>query len=62
MPGAVRACSFAVAEAGVTETLLTLNALPDQGAPVRLRHLIGQRLDYLAAVLGPKGVFSPRER
>ena len=48
--GACLQC-FSAAEAGVTETLLALNIIPDKGVSVKLRHLIGQRFDDLAAVL-----------
>lgn len=50
--------SFAQAEAAVTETLLLLSEAPGRGADVRLRHLVGQRLDDLARALGPDGGFS----
>lgn len=55
--GACLQC-FSAAEAGVTETLLALNIIPDKGVSVKLRHLIGQRFDDLAAVLGPEGAFA----
>lgn len=55
--GACLQC-FSTAEAGVTETLLTLNGVSERGASVKLRHLIGQRFDDLAAVLGPGGTFA----
>src|SRR3954470_17942102 len=57
--GACLQC-FSAAEAGVTETLLALNTIPDKGALVKLRHLIGQRFDDLAAVLGPDGAFAAK--
>jgi len=55
--GACLQC-FSAAEAGVTETLLTLSAVPEKGANVRLRHLTGQRYDDIAAALGPEGAFA----
>jgi len=50
---------FTVAEAAVTETLLVLADVPDRGAQVRLRHLVGQRFADLAAAIGPGGPFEP---
>lgn len=48
---------FSMVEAAVTETLLALSdAMPSQ-AVVRLRHLIGQRFEDLAAAIGPGGPF-----
>jgi hypothetical protein len=55
--GACLQC-FCTAEAGISETLLVLNSIADKGASVRLRHLIGQRFDDLAAAIGPEGVFA----
>lgn len=50
--------AFAQAEAAVTETLLFLSEAPGRGTDVRLRHLVGQRLDDLSRALGPDGGFS----
>lgn len=44
-------------ESAVTETLLTLSASPSGGAHVQLRHLVGQRLEDLAAAIAPEGPF-----
>lgn len=55
--GACLQC-FSAAEAGVTETLLSLSTVPEKGATVRLRHLTGQRFDDIAAVLGTEGAFA----
>src|SRR3546814_10669563 len=55
--GACLQC-FSAAEAGVTETLLSLSTVPEKGAAVRLRHLTGQRFDDIAAVLGTEGAFA----
>jgi hypothetical protein len=43
-------------EMAVTETLLALSSTPI-GANVRLRHLIGQRLEDLAVAIAPDGPF-----
>lgn len=48
---------FSAAEMGVTETLFALAAVPGHGETVRLRQLIGQRLDDLASAIGPEGPF-----
>ena len=48
---------FAHAEAAVSETLVAMARVPDRGAKVRLRHLIGQRLDDLATAIGANGPF-----
>ncbi len=50
--------SFARAEAAVTETLLVLGRSGQRGTTVRLRHLVGQRLDDLAKAIGPDGAFA----
>ena len=42
----------------MTEALLCLSAVPDRGAKVRLRHLIGQRLDDLAVAIENEGPFA----
>jgi hypothetical protein len=41
----------------VTETLFALSTIDPGGPEVRLRHLIGQRLEDLALALGPGGPF-----
>ena len=48
---------FSVAETAVTETLLTLSAAAQGEIAVRLRHLIGQRFEDLAAAIGLGGPF-----
>ncbi|MGN6307515.1 MAG: hypothetical protein ACTHNH_22070 [Mesorhizobium sp.] len=48
---------FSMVEAAVTETLLALSATMPSQAVVRLRHLIGQRYEDLAAAIGPEGPF-----
>ncbi|RLP25790.1 hypothetical protein [Mesorhizobium sp. YM1C-6-2] len=48
---------FSMVEAAVTETLLALSATMPSQAIVRLRHLIGQRFEDLAAAIGPEGPF-----
>ena len=53
---------FASVEAAVTETLLHLSAIPGRGDGVRLRHLVGQRLDDLAQVVGEGGAFATEGR
>ena len=50
--------SFAQAEAAVTETLLFLSEVGQRGRTVRLRHLVGQRLEDLAHAIGPEGCFA----
>lgn len=49
---------FSIVEMAVTETLLALSAISPQGDSVRLRQLIGQRFEDLAAAIGPDSVFS----
>src|SRR3546814_13241357 len=49
---------FSAAEAGVTETLLSLSTVPEKGAAVCLRHLTGQRFDDTAPVLGTAWAFA----
>lgn len=49
---------FTAVEHAVTETLLTLHTACPEGAKVRLRHLIGQRFEDLAAAIGPEGPFA----
>lgn len=48
---------FSMVEMAVTETLLGLSAVTPDGAAVRLRHLIGQRLEDLTAAITPGGPF-----
>jgi len=48
---------FSAVEMAVTETLLTLSSVAPQRPEVRLRHLIGQRLEDLALALGPGSSF-----
>lgn len=48
---------FSTVETAVTETLLALSAAMPSQAVVRLRHLIGQRFEDLAAAIGPEGAF-----
>jgi hypothetical protein len=48
---------FARAELAATETLLALALVPDRGASIRLRHLIGQRLEDLQTALCVQGPF-----
>jgi hypothetical protein len=45
-------------EQAVTETLLDLHAAKPTTGAVRLRHLIGQRLEDLAIAIGPQGPFA----
>ena len=49
---------FTAVEQAVTETLIELHAARSEGSVVRLRHLIGQRLEDLAAAIGPDGPFA----
>lgn len=51
---------FSVAEHAVTKTLLVLDSAKPEGSIVRLRHLIGQRFEDLAAALDPEGPFGER--
>lgn len=44
-------------EMAVAETLLALNRVTQGGSAVRLRHLIGQRLEDLATAIAPGGPF-----
>jgi len=48
---------FSMVEAAATETLLALSATAQGGIAVRLRHLIGQRFEDLAAAISPDGPF-----
>lgn len=48
---------FAQVEAAVTETLLCLSADTERGSAIRLRHLVGQKLDDLAVAIGAEGPF-----
>ena len=49
---------FSAVEMSVTETLLALSATMPVGASVRLRHLIGQRFEDLAAAISADGPFN----
>ena len=49
---------FARSEAAVSETLLLLANTPKRGAIVKLPHLVGQRFEELAALIGPTGAFA----
>lgn len=49
---------FSAAEMTVTETLLALSTAEAGGGKVRLRQLIGQRFEDLAAAIGPDGPFA----
>ncbi|TGQ50441.1 hypothetical protein EN836_29040 [Mesorhizobium sp. M1C.F.Ca.ET.193.01.1.1] len=48
---------FSMVETAVTETLLALSATAQGEIAVRLRHLIGQRFEDLAAAISPGGPF-----
>lgn len=48
---------FSAVEMAVTETLLALSTAEGAGGCVRLRQLIGQRFEDLAAAIGPDGLF-----
>ena len=54
--------AFSRAEAEVTETLLSLSQVPERGINVKLPHLLGQRLDALASVIGDDGEFHKEGR
>jgi len=49
---------FSTVELAVTETLLALSAASTGVGNIRLRQLIGQRLDDLSVAIGPEGPFS----
>lgn len=49
---------FSAVEMAVTETLLSLSAVSMPAGAVRLRQLIGQRFEDLAAATGPDGIFA----
>jgi hypothetical protein len=49
---------FSAVEMAVTETLFALSEVPAGGSAIRLRHLIGQRLEDLTAALAPGGPFA----
>lgn len=51
---------FSTVEMAVTETLLTLAKASSQSEKIRLRQLIGQRFEDLAAAIGPEGPFSAK--
>ncbi|RWF61610.1 hypothetical protein EN833_32250 [Mesorhizobium sp. M4B.F.Ca.ET.190.01.1.1] len=53
---------FSMVETAVTETLLALSATAQGGIAVRLRHLIGQRFEDLAAAISPGGPFEEAGR
>ncbi|HYJ51574.1 MAG TPA: hypothetical protein VEW04_00215 [Allosphingosinicella sp.] len=48
---------FAQAEAAVSETLLVMAAVPERGARVKLRRLIGQRFEDLNSAIEAQGPF-----
>ncbi|MBK6707984.1 MAG: hypothetical protein IPG54_11105 [Sphingomonadales bacterium] len=48
---------FSTVEMSVTETLLALGAVKETGKKVRLRHLIGQKFEDLAAAIEPEAPF-----
>lgn len=48
---------FSAVEVAVTETLLSLSAIRPGGTAIRLRHLIGQRLEDMTAAVAPDGPF-----
>lgn len=49
---------FARSESAVSETLLVLANTPERGTLVRLLHLVGQRFEELANLIGPAGAFA----
>lgn len=49
---------FSAVEQAITETLLVLDAAKPEGSGIRLRHLIGQQFEDLAAAIGPEGPFA----
>ena len=49
--------AFTRAEAAVTECLGWMACLPDRGTQVKMPHLLGQRLEALAAAVGDAGPF-----
>jgi hypothetical protein len=49
---------FAQAETAVSETLLAMADLPDRGAGVKLRRLIGQRFEDLNSAIAAEGPFA----
>ena len=49
---------FTAVEQAVTETLVALHAAKPLGTSVRLRHLIGQRFEDLAAAVGDNGPYA----
>jgi hypothetical protein len=53
---------FAQAEAEVSETLLALACGPGGGSKVRLRRLVGQRLEDLSCAVAPEGPFGEQGR
>jgi|APEBP8051073058_1049385.scaffolds.fasta_scaffold00710_12 hypothetical protein len=53
---------FSTVEVSITETLLVLGAVKETGQKVRLRHLIGQRFEDLAAAIEPAAPFGEAGR
>ncbi|MER8917690.1 hypothetical protein NKI32_28230 [Mesorhizobium sp. M0761] len=51
---------FARSEAAVSETLLLLANAPKGDAVVKLPHLVGQRFEELATLMGPTGAFASK--
>lgn len=49
---------FSTVEMAITETSLALSMVTAGGEKIRLRHLIGQRFEDLAAAVGPGGPFA----
>lgn len=49
---------FSQVEMAVTETLLALGADKQDGATIRLRHLIGQQYEDLVSAISPTGSFA----
>lgn len=49
---------FSTVEHAVTQALLALDATKPEGATIRLRHLIGQRLEDLSEAIGSGGAFA----
>ncbi|WP_155765382.1 hypothetical protein [Mesorhizobium erdmanii] len=53
-----RCLDIARSEAAVSETLLVLASKPRSGTAVKLPHLVGQRFEELATLIGPTGAFA----
>lgn len=49
---------FARSEAAVSDTLLVLANVSERGIVVKLPHLVGQRFEELANLIGPAGAFA----